>query len=82
MEALCLINVVATQAGWIEWGYQKINARYLKSKGMTQGVLDYLMWHHFGRVGNHLFKWHDVICGNISFNINHFIHFCQKHILE
>lgn len=49
MEALCLINVVATQAGWIEWGYQKINARYLKSKGMTQGVLDYLMWHHFGR---------------------------------
>lgn len=49
VEALCLINVVATQAGWIEWGYQKINARYLRSKGMTQGVLDYLMWHHFGR---------------------------------
>ncbi|XP_046671565.1 protein NDRG3 isoform X5 [Homalodisca vitripennis] len=49
VEALCLINVVSTQAGWIEWGYQKINARYLKSKGMTQGVLDYLMWHHFGR---------------------------------
>ncbi|XP_075228821.1 misexpression suppressor of KSR 2 isoform X2 [Lycorma delicatula] len=49
VEALCLINVVSTQAGWIEWGYQKLNARYLKSKGMTQGVLDYLMWHHFGR---------------------------------
>lgn len=49
VEALCLINVVSTQAGWIEWGYQKINARYLRSKGMTQGVLDYLMWHHFGR---------------------------------
>ncbi|XP_054274009.1 protein NDRG3 isoform X7 [Macrosteles quadrilineatus] len=49
VEALVLINVVSTQAGWLEWGYQKINARYLKSKGMTQGVLDYLMWHHFGR---------------------------------
>lgn len=50
VSALCLINCVSTQAGWIEWGYQKINARHLRSKGMTQGVLDYLMWHHFGRV--------------------------------
>ncbi|XP_067003521.2 protein NDRG3 isoform X3 [Anabrus simplex] len=49
VEALCLINCVSTQAGWIEWGYQKLNARHLRSKGMTQGVLDYLMWHHFGR---------------------------------
>lgn len=50
VAALCLINCVSTTAGWIEWGYQKLNARYLRSKGMTQGVLDYLMWHHFGRV--------------------------------
>lgn len=49
ISALCLINCVSTQAGWIEWGYQKLNARYLRSKGMTQGVLEYLMWHHFGR---------------------------------
>lgn len=49
MVALCLINCVSTQAGWIEWGYQKLNARHLRSRGMTQGVLDYLMWHHFGR---------------------------------
>ncbi|XP_017772216.1 PREDICTED: protein NDRG3 isoform X3 [Nicrophorus vespilloides] len=49
VSALCLINCVSTQAGWIEWGYQKLNARHLRSKGMTQGVLDYLMWHHFGR---------------------------------
>lgn len=54
VSALCLINCVSTPAGWIEWGYQKLNARYLRSKGMTQGVLDYLMWHHFGRV--HLFR--------------------------
>lgn len=50
VSALCLINCVSTQAGWIEWGYQKLNARHLRSKGMTQGVLEYLMWHHFGRV--------------------------------
>lgn len=50
VEALCLVNCVSTQAGWIEWGYQKLNARHLRSKGMTQGVLDYLMWHHFGKV--------------------------------
>lgn len=52
VEALCLINVVSTQAGWIEWGYQKMNAMYLRHNGMTQGVLDYLMWHHFGRVSS------------------------------
>lgn len=51
VEALCLINCVSTQAGWIEWGYQKWNLRHLRSKGVTQAVLDYLMWHHFGRVG-------------------------------
>lgn len=50
VEALVLINVSSTQSGWIEWGYQKLNARHLRSKGMTQPVLDYLMWHHFGRV--------------------------------
>ncbi|XP_018323124.1 protein NDRG3 isoform X2 [Agrilus planipennis] len=49
VSALCLINCVSTASGWIEWGYQKLNARHLRSKGMTQGVLDYLMWHHFGR---------------------------------
>nr|CAD7199882.1 unnamed protein product [Timema douglasi] len=49
VEALCLVNCLSTQAGWIEWGYQKLNSRHLRSKGMTQAVLDYLMWHHFGR---------------------------------
>lgn len=54
VEALCLINVVSTPAGWIEYGYQKLNSRYLKSKGMTQGVMDYLMWHHFGKVSREM----------------------------
>lgn len=47
--ALCLINCSSTTSGWMEWGYQSFNTRYLKTKGMTQGVVDYLMWHHFGR---------------------------------
>lgn len=55
VNALCLINCVSTQAGWIEWGYQKLNVRHLRSQGMTQGVLDYLMWHHFGRVRIYIF---------------------------
>lgn len=48
VDALAIVNCISTAAGWIEWGYQKLNARYLRSKGMTQGVLDYLMWYHFG----------------------------------
>ncbi|XP_021955627.1 protein NDRG3 isoform X2 [Folsomia candida] len=51
VDALCVLNCISTQSGWIEWGYQKMNSRNLKAKGvMTQGVLDYLMWHHFGKV--------------------------------
>ncbi|CAF4911765.1 unnamed protein product [Pieris macdunnoughi] len=49
VDALILINCTSTQAGWTEWLYQKINTRQLRSNGMTQGALDYLMWHHFGR---------------------------------
>ncbi|XP_060520892.1 protein NDRG3 isoform X1 [Cylas formicarius] len=59
VSALCLINCVSTQPGWIEWGYQKLNTRHLRSKGMTQGVLDYLMWHHFGR--NNEERNHDLV---------------------
>ena len=50
VNALCLVNCVSTAAGWIEWGYQKLNARHLSTGGMTQGALDYLLWHHFGKV--------------------------------
>lgn len=66
--ALCLINCSSTTSGWMEWGYQSFNARYLRSKGMTQGAVDYLMWHHFGRnpeERNHdlaqVFCWTDLI---------------------
>ncbi|VDD86623.1 unnamed protein product [Enterobius vermicularis] len=47
--ALILINLVATAAGWIEWGYQKANISYLRSTGMTSFTVDYLMWHHLGK---------------------------------
>ncbi|CAG9133998.1 unnamed protein product [Plutella xylostella] len=49
VDALALINCTSTQAGWTEWLYQKINTRQLRASGMTQGAVDYLMWHHFGR---------------------------------
>jgi pimeloyl-ACP methyl ester carboxylesterase len=49
MGALCVVNCSSTKSGWIEWGYQSMNARNLRAKGMTQPVEDYLMWHHFGR---------------------------------
>ncbi|XP_063851879.1 protein NDRG3-like isoform X4 [Scylla paramamosain] len=49
VDALVLVNCSSTQAGWIEWGYQKLNIRHLRSGTMTTGTVDYLMWHHFGR---------------------------------
>lgn len=82
--ALCLINCISTPSGWIEWGYQSFNARYLRTKGMTQGVVDYLMWHHFGRnpeERNHdlaqLYKSHferAVNPTNLAMLINSYIH--------
>jgi pimeloyl-ACP methyl ester carboxylesterase len=59
MDALILVNCVSTQAGWIEWGYQKLNARHLKTKGMTQSAMDYLMWHHFGKLDQE--RNHDLV---------------------
>ncbi|KAM7345414.1 misexpression suppressor of KSR 2 isoform 2-T3 [Cochliomyia hominivorax] len=82
--AMCLINCVSTQSGWIEWGYQSFNARYLRTKGMTQGVIDYLMWHHFGRnpeERNHdlvqMYKQHferGINPTNLAMFINSYIH--------
>ncbi|KAB7507112.1 Protein NDRG3 [Armadillidium nasatum] len=52
VDALVVINCSVTQAGWIEWGYQKVNIRHLKAGRMTVGTVDFLMWHHFGKVEN------------------------------
>ncbi|CAK9805166.1 Protein NDRG3 [Anthophora plagiata] len=75
VNALCLINCVSTQAGWIEWGYQKLNVRHLRSQGMTQGVLDYLMWHHFGRVWTRIYL-HILVRKSICICLNMLTKFC------
>uniref|UniRef100_A0A914WLJ7 Protein NDRG3 n=1 Tax=Plectus sambesii TaxID=2011161 RepID=A0A914WLJ7_9BILA len=49
VDGLILINCVVTAAGWIEWGYQKVNSNYLRNRGVTAFTVDYLMWHHFGK---------------------------------
>ncbi|XP_069175043.1 protein NDRG3 isoform X5 [Procambarus clarkii] len=49
VDALVLVNCSSTQAGWIEWGYQKLNIRHLRAGTMTTGTVDYLLWHHFGK---------------------------------
>lgn len=49
VEALVLLELVASNGGWIEWGYQKLCVRQLKNKGLTTFVEDYLLWHHFGK---------------------------------
>lgn len=89
--ALCLINCSSTTSGWMEWGYQSFNARYLRTKGMTQGVVDYLMWHHFGR--NPEERNHDLALVGVLADVGlcllivcHFLfqHFCRctSHILN
>ena len=46
--SLMIINAGCNAPGWIEWGYQKINISQLRQHGMTQSVINYLLWHHFG----------------------------------
>ncbi|KAG1675181.1 Protein NDRG3 [Nymphon striatum] len=83
VDALCLINCSSTAAGWSEWGYQKLNSMHLRNKGMTASTLEYLMWHHFGRVDedrnhdliqvyNHYFE-HQVNTHNLASFINSYI---------
>ena len=49
VDSLMLINTCTTKAGWVEWGYQKRNVSHLRTTGVTQPVLDYLLWHHLGQ---------------------------------
>ena len=59
VDSLMVINGGCTAPGWIEWGYQKRNVNHLRNHGVTQAVLEYLMWHHFG--GSPLERAHDLI---------------------
>ncbi|KAK3085407.1 hypothetical protein FSP39_002869 [Pinctada imbricata] len=49
VDSLVLVNPNATKAGWVEWGYQKMNSWYLWRGNMTSFTEDYLLWHWFGR---------------------------------
>jgi len=48
VECMMLVNTCTTKAGWVEWGYQKRNISHMRTTGITQTVLDYLLWHHLG----------------------------------
>jgi len=48
VDSLMVVNGACSAPGWIEWGYQKRNVNHMRNHGITQAVLDYLMWHHFG----------------------------------
>ena len=50
VDALMLVNCSVAVAGWLEWGYQKLNIRHLRAGTMTTATVDYLLWHHFGRL--------------------------------
>ncbi|XP_050395431.1 protein NDRG3 isoform X2 [Patella vulgata] len=49
IDSLALVNATATPAGWIEWGYQKMNSWYLFSGQVTNFTEEYLLWHWFGK---------------------------------
>jgi len=48
VDSLMLANCCTGKAGWVEWGYQKRNVSHLRTVGVSQPVLDYLLWHHLG----------------------------------
>nr|ACO10660.1 NDRG3 [Caligus rogercresseyi] len=59
LHGLVLVNTFCTAPGWVEWGYQKRNVNHLRNHGVTQAVVDYLLWHHFGV--NHEERAHDLV---------------------
>ena len=59
VECMMLVNTCTTKAGWVEWGYQKRNISHMRTTGITQTVLDYLLWHHLG--DDHTIRAHDLL---------------------
>jgi len=49
VDCLMMVNTSTTKAGWVEWGYQKRNVSQLRTSGVTQAVVEYLLWHHLGQ---------------------------------
>jgi hypothetical protein len=83
VDSLMLVNASTTKSGWIEWGYQKRNIGQMKTYGITQPVLDYLMWHHFGQdyqqrphdlLSMYKHYWQkDVQCRNLAMLVEQYI---------
>ena len=59
VDCMMLINTWTSKAGWVEWGYQKRNINHMRTQGITQTVLDYLLWHHLG--DDHDIRAHDLL---------------------
>jgi len=59
VESLMVVNACTGKAGWVEWGYQKRNVSHLRTVGVSQPVLDYLLWHHLGQ--NYEERAHDLL---------------------
>jgi len=49
VDCLILVNGSCATSSWSDWGYEKMSSHYLKTKGMTNLTLDYLINHHFGK---------------------------------
>jgi len=49
VDSLIMANPTSGKAGWIEWGYQKMNSWYLFSGQLTSFTEEYLLWHWFGK---------------------------------
>jgi pimeloyl-ACP methyl ester carboxylesterase len=69
LTALILINADCGTAGWLEWGYQKMNINLLRSKGMNNFTVNYLIWHNFGKHEDQCDQ--DVLHQYRSFFFNH-----------
>jgi len=51
VEGLILVNCDLQSAGWLEWGYHKVNMKNLeKATNLPESAMDYLLWFHFGKV--------------------------------
>uniref|UniRef100_A0A914DU21 Uncharacterized protein n=1 Tax=Acrobeloides nanus TaxID=290746 RepID=A0A914DU21_9BILA len=48
LDGLILINSIAKAPSWYEWGREKLNVRDLHQHGITDSVVDFLIWHNFG----------------------------------
>ena len=52
VEGLILVNCDSQKAGWVEWGYHKVNIKNIKkNKTVDDSVVEYLIWYHLGSLG-------------------------------